>query len=186
MNNHPRKKIKRNAHSDHGFTLLEIMIALSILSISLLSFYAAQGNSLRASGRAENIQIASRLARQTMAEKMMLLQKDLNKGKLPADDAEEHEDYPAPFARFRWRLQVRKVELPVIQPGEEPEPESDSNTPTTSEAPAAVPANLQRNMAQQITKKISESIREVSLEVLWDELGEEQSVKVTTHLARLP
>lgn len=164
--------------------MLEIMIALAILSVSLLSFYAAQGNSLRASGRAENIQTATRLAKQTMAEKMLLLQEDLDKGKLPVDDTDEQETYQEPFSRFRWRFQVRKVELPLIQPGEEPE--AETGTTVTSESAVPIPSNIQRNMAQQVTKKISESIREVSLQVLWDELGEEQSIKITTHLARLP
>jgi hypothetical protein len=37
-----------------------------------------------------------------------------------------------------------------------------------------------------VTKKISESVREISAKVLWDELGEEQSLTLTTHVSRVP
>lgn len=176
-----------------GFTLIEIMIALAILSISLVSIYVAQGNSLRASGRAENIQTASMLARQKMTEKMLELQKDLDKGKFPDDQVNDQGTFDPPFDRFRFEFQVRKVEIPVIQaPGQDANgaPPPGAEGPTTStgkEAGSAnqAPAAAQQNLAQLVTKKISESVREITTKVIWEELEEEQSLTVTTHIAKL-
>ncbi len=187
-----------------GFTLLEIMIAVAILSIGLLAIYTSQGNSLRASGNAEHVQVAAILAQKLMTEKNLEIEKDLLKGKLPEDKTEESGEFEKPFEQYRWEYSVRKVEIPLSGDGggENPSPQTDqgaagseaSKDRETSErrenAAAAegnvqAPASAQRSIAQIVTKKISESVREVTVKVLWEELGEEQSIKVTTHISRL-
>ncbi|MCC6273148.1 MAG: prepilin-type N-terminal cleavage/methylation domain-containing protein [Deltaproteobacteria bacterium] len=182
--------MRRRIAGSAGFTLIEIMISLSILSISLLSIYAAQGNSLRASGRAENIQTASMLARQKMTEKMIELQKDLDKGKFPDEQINDQGEFEPPFDRFRWEFAVRKVEIPVVQaPGQEGG-EATGAGPATSEgkepgAGSQAPAAAQENLAKMVTKKISESVREITTKVIWQELEEDQTLVVTTHIAKL-
>ena len=96
-----------------GFTLIEIMIALAILAVGVLGLYTAQGNSLKASGTAEEVQIASTLAQQKMAEKMLEIEKDLQKGTLPEDKTEETGEFERPFQRYRWQYLVRQVDLPL-------------------------------------------------------------------------
>lgn len=180
--------------AEAGFTLIEIMISLSILAITLVSIYVAQGNSLRASGRAENIQIASGLARQKMTEKMLELQKDLDKGKFPDGGTEDQGTFDPPLDRFRWEFAVKKVEIQVAdapsQDGSADAPPEPGAGPTTSTGVEAgetnqAPEAAMRNVAQQVTKKINESVREISTKVVWEELGEEQSLVVTTHIAKL-
>jgi len=179
--------------SASGFTLIEIMISLSILAITLVSIYVAQGNSLRASGRAENIQIASGLARQKMTEKMMELQKDLDKGKFPDEGTEDQGTFDPPLDGYRWEFAVKKVDIKVADApseaagGAAPAPGSGPTTSTGDEAGEAnqAPEAAMRNVAQQVTKKINESVREISTKVIWEELGEEQSLVVTTHIAKL-
>lgn len=182
--------------AQRGFTLIEIMISLSILAITLVSIYAAQGNSLRASGRAENIQLASILARQKMTEMMLDLQKDLDKGKFPDEGSEEQGTFDPPLDRFRWEFSVKKVDIKVAedagqdQPGGADAPPAPGAGPTTSTGVEAgktneAPESAMRNMAQMVTKKINESVREISTKVIWEELGEEQSMVVTTHIAKL-
>jgi prepilin-type N-terminal cleavage/methylation domain-containing protein len=188
--------MNRRASSEQGFTLIEIMISLSILAITLVSIYVAQGNSLRASGRAENIQTASILARQKMTEKMLELQKDLDKGKFPDEGTEEQGTFEPPLDRYRWEFAVKKVEIKVAEapaeegaaaPGTPPAPGAGPTTSTGVEAGEAnqAPEAAMRNMAQMVTKKINESVREISTKVIWEELGEEQSLVVTTHIAKL-
>jgi general secretion pathway protein I len=176
-----------------GFTLVEIMIALAILSITLVAVYLAQGDSLRASGRAEDIRTASLLARQKMTEKMIDLQKDIDKGKFPDDQVNDQGAFDPPFDKYRWEFAVRKVEIPLA--GSPPDqangaPPPGANGPTTSTGKEAgagnqAPASAQANLAQMVTKKISESVREISTKVIWEELGQEQSLVVTTHISKL-
>lgn len=160
-----------------GFTLVEIMIALAILSIGLVSLYAAQGNSLRASGQAEQVQTASLLARQLMTSKMLEIEQGMEKGSFPEDKTEETGEFDAPFDRYRWEFVVRKVEIPLAGQPEVPEEGAGSAN--------QAPASAQQSLAQMVTKKISENVREITLKVIWEDLGEEQSISITTHVARL-
>jgi len=180
------------SQAQRGFTLVEIMIALAILSITLVAVYMAQGDSLRASGRAEDIRTASLLARQKMTEKMIDLQKDIDKGKFPDDQVNDQGAFDAPFDKYRWEFAVRKVEIPLAgsppdQGNGAPPPGGGPTTSTGKEAGAAnqAPASAQANLAQMVQKKISESVREISTKVIWEELGEEQSLVVTTHISKL-
>ncbi|MDX1386829.1 MAG: prepilin-type N-terminal cleavage/methylation domain-containing protein [bacterium] len=168
-----------------GFTLVEIMIALAILAVGLLALYTAQGNSLRASGNAERIQVASMLAREKMTERMMEINKDMAKGSFPDDKTEETGEFDPPFEDYRWEYNVRKVEIPIAGgEGGEGEGAQGGEGSQGNQANQA-PASAQKNMAQIVSKKIAESVREISIRILWEELGEEQSVKVTTHVSRL-
>ncbi|MCE9624221.1 MAG: prepilin-type N-terminal cleavage/methylation domain-containing protein [Deltaproteobacteria bacterium] len=173
-----------------GFTLIEIMISLSILSIALLSIYAAQGNSLRASGRAENIQTASMLARQKMTEKMIELQKDMDKGKFPDDQINDQGEFEPPFDRFRWEFAVRKVEIPVVENPSDTTGQATGEGPATStgKEPGAAnqaPEAAQANLAKMVTKKISESVREITTKIIWQEMEEDQNIVITTHISKL-
>ncbi len=167
-----------------GFTLLEIMVALAILAVGMLSLIGAQGNALRASGRAENIQTATLLARQKMTEKMIEIQKEMGKGSFPDDSKNDQGTFDPPWDRYRWEFAVRKVEIPVV--GEPPAEAGAAGTAgggsgDTVQAPAAA----QQSLAKMVTKKISESVREISMKILWEEMGEEQFLTVTTHIARV-
>jgi len=140
--------------------------------------------------QAENIQTASMLARQKMTEKMIELQKDMDKGKFPDDQINDQGNFEAPFDRFRFEFAVRKVEIPVV------ENPSDQNGQATGEGPATstgkepgaanqAPEQAQANLAKLVTKKISESVREITTKVLWQEMEEDQSIVVTTHISKL-
>jgi prepilin-type N-terminal cleavage/methylation domain-containing protein len=171
-----------------GFTLVEIMISIAILSISLVSIYVAQGNSLRASGSAEKIQIASLLAQQKMNEKILEINKDMEKGLLPEDKAIESGNFEAPFEAYRWEYSVRSVTLPLAGGGGGAEAGTGGagegeNTQGTGAQMA--PESAQRSIAQIVTKKIQEAVREINVRIVWEELGEEQDIKVSTHVAKL-
>lgn len=176
-----------------GFTLVEIMIALAILSIGLLSLYTAQGNSLRASGRAEDIQTASLLARQLMAQKMLEIEQGMSKGQLPEDKEVETGEFDPPFDRYRWEYSVRQVTIPLsggTVDGTEPggntaENQAQQGSPQPGKGAEMAPESAQRSIAQIVTKKIKEAVREINVKVIWEDLGEEQSIKVTTHVAKL-
>jgi general secretion pathway protein I len=171
--------------NQRGFTLVEIMIALAILAVGLLALYTAQGNSLRASGNAERIQVASMLAREKMTEKMIEINKDLEKGSFPDDKTEETGEFESPFEDYHWEYTVRKVEIPIA--GGEGGGGEGSQTGEGTQGGEAnqAPAAAQRNMAQIVSKKIAESIREINIRIIWEELGEEQSIKVTSHVSKL-
>jgi len=187
-----RYQIPVTPRNERGFTLLEIMIALAILSIGLMAIFTAQGTSLRASGRAENIQTASMLAQQKMTEKLLELEPEIAKGSFPDDTKNDQGNFDKPLEDFRWEFFVKKVEIPVAGGeggGGQQAPSAggpDAAAPKTGSDANQAPADAQKNLAQMVTKKISESVRELSVKVTWKELEVEQSLVVTTHITKVP
>ena len=176
-----------------GFTLLEIMIALAILSISLLSLYSSIGNSLKASGFAQDMDQAMQLARQRMSEIKIGLEAEMARGAFP-DEKEESGTFDKPFDRFKWSYSLRKVEVPAINPAgveggvEGTGAPTGEGTPAPTTQPTPGLEQAASNMAQVVSKKISESIRELKLTVSWGEAAEgdeEEHVVLTTHIVKL-
>lgn len=172
-----------------GFTLVEIMIALAILSAGLLSIYVAQGNSLRASGNAERIQVAAMLARQIMTEKLLEVEKGLVKGSFPEDKEQDSGEFDPPFDQYRWEYSVRKVEIPIGGGGggggAAGEGEGAAEGGGQGQEANQAPESAQNSVAQMVSKKLADTIREINVKIVWEELGEEQSIRVTTHVAKL-
>ncbi|MBF0492747.1 MAG: prepilin-type N-terminal cleavage/methylation domain-containing protein [Deltaproteobacteria bacterium] len=177
--------------TSHGFTLLEIMIALAILSFSLLSLYSGMGNSLRASAEAEQTEKAVQLARGRMAEIRIGLDEEMARGAFP-DEKEENGVFEKPFEDYRWAYSIKKVEIPFISPqllgkeaGLDMGQASEKSGSTGQNSTPGID-NIVNNLAQAVTKKISESIRELKVTVFWGEEGEGQDKLVlTTHLVKL-
>jgi type IV pilus assembly protein PilV len=61
-----RKFNAAGARSDDGFTLIEVMIAMTILSVGLMSIAVAQLTAIKVSSRSKHLQDAMFLAREEM------------------------------------------------------------------------------------------------------------------------
>ena len=147
-----------------GFTLVEVMVAISILAISLTVLMSFSGNSMIRSGRAEALTVATMLARQRMAEAEIELEKGALKGEFPEEKSEEGQ-FEEPFDEFKWSMEIKRVELPAPVTGQK--------------------GSIQDVVGQQLTKEISNTVRELKLTVLWTELGEEQQIDVVTHIVKM-
>lgn len=154
------RRLKRNK----GFTLLEIMVAMAILSISLVALLSFQGNTMITSGRAEKITEATMLARMRMGEIELELDKGLKKGEFPEEKTEEGE-FEEPFNNYKWKFSIKGVKLPAPVMGDE--------------------GSVENLIGRQLTEEIAKTVREVKLEIIWSELGEEQSINVVTHIVKL-
>ncbi|MDO8643947.1 MAG: prepilin-type N-terminal cleavage/methylation domain-containing protein [bacterium] len=148
-----------------GFTLLEVMVAISILAVALLAVSNFQGNSLRASGRAEKQSLAVQLARLKMNEKILEVEQGIEKGEFPDKKEEEgeFEEYPD----FRWKITLDKMEPPPI--------------PNVGEESQGVVEQL----FGFVGEKLSQMMRVIKVQIAWKELLEEESIEVTTHIANL-
>ncbi len=147
-----------------GFTLIEIMVAVSILAISMTVLVSFSGNSMIRSGRAEALTIGTMLAREKMAEIEIEIARGVEKGEFPEDKSESGE-FEEPFEDYRWEMEIRRVELPAPVVGEE--------------------GGVQDMVAQQLTKEIGNTVRELKLNVIWKEMGEDQSIEVVTHIVKM-
>lgn len=151
-----------------GFTLLEVLISLGILSVSLLAIFNLQGTCLLGSARGQKIAVATHLARQKMAQVIVDFEIGIAKGEFPEDKEEsgtfEEEKYPD----FKWSLKIRKVEVPVPPSAEEG-------------------AEVMTRIFSMVSDQMSQSMRELQLSVAAvDEDGEEEEmIVVTTHMVKL-
>ena len=89
----------------HGFTLLEVMFALSLIGISLTVLLASQSQGLSLANEAKFHTTASLLAQQRMAEIEME-----NINDIVSASGDFGEDYPG----YQWELNVDKATLPDL------------------------------------------------------------------------
>jgi general secretion pathway protein I len=85
-----------------GFTLLEIMIALAILSLVAVAFLRAQASSVRLVDESIQISMATLLAREKIAELESLRFPEPGKNSGPGGEA---------FPLFRWEQIVSSTEI---------------------------------------------------------------------------
>jgi len=147
------------------------MVAVSILAISMLVILDFHGGSMLTSRRAEEVTQATMLARMKMREIQLEIEKEMGKGGFPKDDKSMEGSFDEPFEDYKWSAVITKVEIPVP-----PQPEGE-------EGGGGI--DIMLKVFQMITEKIAEAAREIRLEVKWDELGQEQSISVATHIVKL-
>ncbi|MBI4666535.1 MAG: prepilin-type N-terminal cleavage/methylation domain-containing protein [Nitrospinae bacterium] len=98
--------MRRNAiRSEAGFTLLEIMVALAILSISLVTLLTAHGRAMTMTDDAAKLTDAVTMAREEM-ERMQM-------EPLPEAGVSEkrrRDDFPW----FQWRAEVKETPFPNV------------------------------------------------------------------------
>ena len=88
-----------------GFTLLEVMIALAVMSIVLVSVYRMHSQSLTMNTAARFYTLAPLLAQNKMAEL-----ETLSSGGFPDDSGDFGEQYPG----YSWRTSLSEVSSEVL------------------------------------------------------------------------
>ena len=92
-----------------GFTLLEIMIALAIVSIAMVSLLALANRSIGVHDRLQRITQATLLAQQKMAETEV----NARGGTLQATDSEG--GFDDPYSAYRWQVTYADTPLPSVR-----------------------------------------------------------------------
>lgn len=101
---------QRPTHSPrNGFTLLEIMIALAIVSIAMVSLLALANRSIGVHDRLQRMTTATLLAQQKMAET------ELSAAQGTGVDNELQGVFSDPHADYRWQIAYEDTPLPSIK-----------------------------------------------------------------------
>ena len=95
----------RNLQSDFGFTLLEIMVAVSIIAIVLVSIYKMQAQTISMNYEARFYATAPLLAQFKMTEQETKSLKDLT-----SDSGNFGDDFPS----YSWSMAVDDVESEAL------------------------------------------------------------------------
>lgn len=104
------------ARTTRGFTLLEVMVAVSILGLSLTAILSAQAGAFSAAAHARNISVATGLARCKMTELEEHVMRDGFQELDESDNGPCCEGDETPNMRCSWRIE--KPELPEPKYGE--------------------------------------------------------------------
>ena len=154
-------------HSKAGFSLLEVIISIGILSISLLAIFNLQSTSILGASRARRISTCTQLARQKMAQVLLDIEKGIPKGEFPEAKEEEGTFEEEKFPDYSWKLVIKKTEIPPP-----PAPEGG--------------AEIMIQAFTMVAERLSETTREVKLTISWKEFDEDQvGIVLTTHVVKV-
>jgi prepilin-type N-terminal cleavage/methylation domain-containing protein len=194
-----------------GFTLLEVVIALVILSMALFILVDAQASSVLATADAEKTLVGTYLAQQKMTEATLRLEKD---GFRTADVDEEGDfedygkdevigdmaggglgedlDFGDAFEGYQWAYTIREVDVQLGDLGGAQESLQDAGFGPTEDQQAASPQSTAPDLGDvvspdMISQLLSPYIREVRVMVWWGEEPDpdeacEDCVELVTHV----
>jgi general secretion pathway protein I len=194
-----------------GFTLLEVMIALSILALSLTAIAGINANSFQSSNYARGLTVATLLARSKMLDIEIELQQDgFSEGERKLDGDFSDEGYE----EVEWEAIVRPIDVNVgnlvrqffgdevnaenlpdqmqafmgARDGIRPE---DFAEQTSGEG---VPADEIRNLLggesielvfKQVSQTLGNSIREIVLDIRWGPEGQQEVVRFVQYVTTI-
>lgn len=97
------QKQRRSPLRSRAFTLLEVVVAISILAVSLVAVIDINANAVYAHVYSKKLTVATLLARSKMTD----LEQKLYDEPLPADDDEDSGDFSAEgWPGFKWRAKI--------------------------------------------------------------------------------
>ncbi len=189
-----------------GFTLLEVMIALAILTVSMVLLMEIQSTAIQMTREAEKLVTATNLADEKMAEVLLFVEEE----GFGTDDIYEHGDFSdfgddafdLQFAEnledFHWEYWVEEIDLglagdlagsadTLAGSGYWGEGGEDIDAPDVPEGGGAPDLSALGVSNEMITEMLGQFIREVRMRVWWGEdsrtaedLGDE--ILVTSHV----
>jgi len=176
-----------------GFTLLEVMIAMSILAGAMTWLAVGVARAIKAENHAKLMTVATFLARQRLSEfEDELFEKGF--GEFEKKICEPFSDKA--MARFSWCITVDKVELPaadqvqsMISKATEAKQQLNPDAPKTDSAkpgdsasnPAAGAAGMFGTIFPLVKDILEQGIRRVTVEVLWREGSVNHQVTATIY-----
>ncbi len=162
-----------------GFTLLEVIIAFSIITVVVLSAYTTQSYSLFNSSKTKNLSIATNLARTFIAKSELELEKE----SFTSLSESETGEFPKPFDKFKWTREVKEIdfsyltELIALNSADadfiDDEPEDDSKKESVNDIILKVSQNF-----------FKDSIRKVIITIQWKENDNDIKLKFNTFLVK--
>jgi general secretion pathway protein I len=156
-----------------GFTLLEVMIAVTLMLIAWTSIFATQSSSQNITWKSTKLNEVTMLARSKMSE----IETEIEGKSFEEVKKEEAGTFPQPWSDYSWKKEIKEVEFPnlSLQGGGG----SGGGSSEDGESKSQPNAELER-LTKLITKFLSQSIREVRLTLSWKQGANDTSFTLTT------
>jgi prepilin-type N-terminal cleavage/methylation domain-containing protein len=166
-----------------GFTLLEVMIAVAILSMTLVVLLEMVTNNMRATRHARLMTTATFLARGKMVDvEDSILENGFSSGNEGADGTFKDKGFP----EFRWDSAIDAIELPADILQKQKDEAHDKNQDSTGNPMSMMSGfigGMMGSFIEPIRLGLQESVRRVTVRVMWDEAGRpNQTIEVVQYL----
>lgn len=175
-------------HKSAAFSLLEVMVALAILSVGLVTLLQVQSRSAELAIQARELTVATMLARGKLYDcETDLAKKGFSIGDYDEEGNFDDEGYPT----FYWECHAYKPEMPTGEIGDTSSAASALGLGGASDAadssgggnPAdEMGMSFLGPVLSQMSNVLGESIRELVVVVRWGQGDEQQEMTVTTHV----
>jgi prepilin-type N-terminal cleavage/methylation domain-containing protein len=164
-----------------GFTLLEIMVALAILSSTLVVLLQIITNNIRATNHAKLTTAATLLVRSKMTD---IEDGILENGFSTDDEFDKGTFREQSYPDFRWESRVERIELPTdMKELAEQKSGDDSKSKDPMQALTGMMGGLMSTFLEPIRVGLEESVRRVTVTVTWHEIGRpDQKLEVVTFI----
>ncbi len=171
-------------NSQQGFTLLEVLIALTIMAVAFAAILSIEAGSIESSIKTRNMITVQMLARNLMIETERKIESKVF-SEIKKEDAGQFE---APYQEYKWKREVKEIEFPDLSMLLAKK--SDAAAGDVASALGGAPGAASNNwMVEQMTKKVSEyitkAIREVTITVIWKRGTGEQTYSLSTYWVSL-
>lgn len=170
-----------------AFSLLEVMVAMAILTLGLVSLLQVQARSAEMAIAAREMTVATMLARGKLYDcQTDLLKKGFGVGDYNESGNFDDEGYPT----FFWECHAYKPDMPTGEGvGDMGSAASALGMGASSDAASdAMPQGADMGMGmiapvlQQMASVLGDSIREMVVIVRWGTGADQQEMRVTTHV----
>jgi general secretion pathway protein I len=174
---------KPTARAASGFTLLEVMIAVAILSMTVVTLLSIVTSNIRATRHAKLTTMATFFARAKMVD---LEDQVLENGFSTSDESGEGTFKEQGHPEFRWDSIIERVELPpdaaMKQRDDAQDKAKDSTNPMS--LISGFLGGMMSSFIEPIRLGLQEAVRRVTVHVTWDETSRPtQTIEVVQYLA---
>lgn len=158
-------RIKGLHHSQSGFTLLEVLIAMSIMMVSFAAILMVQSTAINSSIKTKQMTIVGMLAKSLMVE----TERKIEGKTFEEVSKQEKGTFPEPYQDYSWMKDIKEIEFPQITGTKSAEGEGDGTEASTE------------MLTKLITQFLSKSLREVTITISWKRGAGEQKFSLTTY-----
>ena len=174
--------MNRLRSSSSGFTLIEIMVAFAILSLTLVTLLGIVTNNVRATNHAKMTTAATFLARTKMSDvEDQVLYEGFTTDTETAHGTFKEDGYP----QFRWETMIERIELPtdLTQKSQDKARETSNDAKDPMSLMTGFLGGMMSSFIEPIRIGLQESVRKVTVRVLWDETGRrDQTMELVQYL----
>jgi general secretion pathway protein I len=168
--------------SSSGFTLLEIMVAIAILSSTLVVLLSIVTNNVRSTNHAKMTTSATLLARTKMVD---IEDQILDNGFTDNDETAAGSFKDLGYPQFRWETSIERIELPsdLAQRSRDQATTQSQDAKDPMSLLTGFMGGMMSSFIDPIRNGLQESVRKVTVRVIWDEHGRpDQNFEVVQYL----